>query len=199
MSDKTNVLPNNLDAEQALLGCMLIDNEILSDVLEKLTEEDFYQESHQSILSAMKLVYLEHKPLDLVTLADKLETEGTLEKSGGLNYLTELTQVTPSSANYNHYFDIVRRDSVNRKLIRASRDIIKFAQSSDDNLKSVQYAEELVYDISRTNDSSSVKDIRESDGIDLVLQKFQLLSDDKDAYRGVQTGLIRLDKLTNGL
>ena len=199
MSDKNNVLPNNLDAEQALLGCMLIDNQILSDVLEKLSEEDFYQESHQFILSAMKLVYLEHKPLDLVTLADKLETEGKLEKSGGLSYLTELTQVTPSSANYNHYFDIVRRDSINRKLIRASREIIKFAQTSDDNLKSVQYAEELVYDISKTNDSSSVKDIRESDGIDLVLQKFQMLSDDKDAFRGVQTGLIKLDRLTNGL
>ncbi len=74
MSDKNNVLPNNLDAEQALLGCMLIDNQILSDVLEKLSDDDFYQESHQFILSAMKLVYLEHKPLDLVTLADKLET-----------------------------------------------------------------------------------------------------------------------------
>ncbi|MDE7083870.1 MAG: replicative DNA helicase [Clostridia bacterium] len=199
MSDKNNVLPNNLDAEQALLGCMLIDNQILSDVLEKLAEDDFYQESHRFILSAMKLVYLEHKPLDLVTLADRLEIEGNLEKSGGLTYLTELTQVTPSSANYNHYFDIIRRDSVNRKLIRASRDIIKYAQSSDDNLKSVQYAEELVYDISKTNDSSSVKDIRESDGIDLVLQKFQKLSDDKDAFRGVQTGLIKLDRLTNGL
>ncbi|MCM1438035.1 MAG: replicative DNA helicase [Roseburia sp.] len=199
MSDINNVLPNNLDAEQALLGCMLIDNQILSDVLEKLSEDDFYQESHRHILSAMKLVYLDHKPLDLVTLADRLEIEGNLEKSGGLAYLTELTQVTPSSANYNHYFDIVRRDSVNRKLIRASREIIKYAQSSDDNLKSVQYAEELVYDISKTNDSSSVKDIRESDGIDLVLQKFQLLNDDKDAFRGIQTGLIKLDKLTNGL
>lgn len=199
MPDKNNVLPNNLDAEQALLGCMLIDNQILSDVLEKLTEEDFYQENHRFILAAMKLVYLEHRPLDLVTLADRLEIEGNLEKSGGLSYLTELTQVTPSSANYNHYFDIVRRDSINRKLIRASRDIIKYAQSSDDNLKSVQYAEELVYDISKTNDSSSVKDIRESDGIDLVLQKFQKLSDDKDAFRGVQTGLIKLDRLTNGL
>ena len=154
MSDKNTVLPNNLDAEQALLGCMLIDNQILSDVLEKVTEDDFYQESHQLIHSAMKLVYHEHKPLDLVTLADKLETEGNLEKCGGLTYLTELTQVTPSSANYSHYFDIIRRDSVNRKLIRSAQEIIKFARTSDDNLKSVQYAEELDYDISKTNDSS---------------------------------------------
>lgn len=199
MSDKNNVLPNNLDAEQALLGCMLIDNGILSDVLEKLSDEDFYQESHQYILSAMKLVYYEHKPLDLVTLADKLETEGNLDKSGGLSYLTELAQVTPSAANYNHYFDIVKRDSINRKLIRSAREIIKFAQTSDDNLKSVQYAEELVYEISKTNDSSSVKDIRESDGVDAVLDKFQKLDKNKDSFRGVQTGLIKLDRLTNGL
>lgn len=103
MPDKTNVMPNNLDAEQALLGCMLIDNEILPDVLEKLSEEDFYQESHQYILSAMKMNYNSHRPVDLVTLIDKLETEGNLEKAGGVTYLTELTQNTPSSANYNHY------------------------------------------------------------------------------------------------
>ncbi|MDE7076312.1 MAG: replicative DNA helicase, partial [Clostridia bacterium] len=145
------------------------------------------------------LVYYEHKPLDLVTLADKLETEGNLERSGGLSYLTNLTQVTPSSANYSHYFDIVKRDSINRKLIKSAREIIKFAQTSDDNLKSVQYAEELVYEISKTNDSSSVKDIRESDGIDAVLDKFQKLDKNKDSFRGVQTGLIKLDRLTNGL
>lgn len=199
MPDKTNVMPNHLDAEQAILGCMLIDNEILPDVLEKLTEDDFYQESHRYILSAMKMNYLSHRPVDLVTLIDKLETEGNLEKAGGVAYLTELTQITPSSANYNSYFDIVRRDSVNRRLIRASRDIIKFAQTSDDSLQSVQYAESLIYDISRTNDSSTMKDIRESDVIDRVINKFQLLAEDKDAYRGVMTGFTRLDKLTNGL
>lgn len=199
MSDKNNVMPNHLDAEQALLGCMLIDNEILPDVLEKLSDEDFYQESHQYILSAMKMNYNSHRPVDLVTLIDKLETEGNLEKAGGVAYLTDLTQNTPSSANYNTYFDIVRRDSVNRKLIRAAREIIKYSQTSDDSLKSVQYAESLIYDISRTNDSSSVKDIRESDGIDQVINKFQLLAENKDAYRGVMTGFTRLDRLTNGL
>jgi replicative DNA helicase len=199
MADKTNVMPNNLDDEQALLSCMLIDNEILADVLEKLTENDFYQESHQYILSAMKIVYSEHKPIDLVTLIDKLETEGNLEKAGGVSYITELMQVTPSSANYNHYFDIVRRDAINRNLIRAARDIIKFAQTSDDNVKSVQYAESLVYNISKTNDTSTMKDIRESGGIDAVIEKFQKLAEDKDAYRGIPTGFTRLDKLTNGL
>lgn len=199
MSDINNVMPNNLDAEQALLGCLLIDNAILSDVLENLVEDDFYQESHQFILAAMKGVYYDHKPLDIVTLSDRLDMDGNLQKVGGLSYLTELTQATPSSANYNHYLEIIKRDAVNRRLIRSARDIIKYAQGSDDGLKSVQYAEALVYDISRTNDSSSVKDIRESDGVDAVLDKFQKLDRDKDAYRGIQTGFTRLDKLTNGL
>ncbi|MGN0814192.1 MAG: replicative DNA helicase [Candidatus Coproplasma sp.] len=199
MPDKTNEMPNNLDAEQALLGCMIIDNEILPDVLEKLNEDDFYRESHKYILSAMKISYNSHKPVDLVTLIDRLETEGNLEKAGGVAYLTELTQITPSSANYNHYFDIVRRDAINRRLISASRDIIKFARNSDDSMKSVQYAESMIYNISRTNDSSTMKDIRESDGIDSVLNKFQRLAEDKDAFRGIPTGFTRLDKLTNGL
>lgn len=199
MSDKTNVMPNNLEAEQALLGCMLIDNEILADVLDGLNKEDFYQESHQYIISAIKMNFAERKPLDLITLADKLDGNGDLEKAGGISYLTELAQITPSAANYKYYLDIVKRDSVNRKLIRAARDIVDFAKSSDDQIKSVQFAEEKVYAVSRVNDSSSVKDIRESEGIDNVIDKFHKISENKDAFRGVATGFIRLDRLTNGL
>lgn len=199
MSDKTNVMPNNLDAEQALLGCMLIDNEILADVLDGLNAEDFYQESHQYIISAIKMIFSERSPLDIVTLSDRLERDGNLEKAGGINYITELAQVTPSAANYKYYFDIVKRDSINRSLIRASRDVIDYAKSSDDAVKSIQFAEQQIYSVSQIKDTSTVKDIRESDGIDRVIEKFQKLSEDKDAYRGVPTGFIRLDRLTNGL
>lgn len=157
MADKTNVMPNNLDAEQALLGCMLIDNEILPEVLDRLTEEDFYQDSHKYIISAIKLTFAERKPVDFVTLSDKLESDGNLQKAGGISYLTELVQVTPSSANYKYYLDIVKRDSINRNLIRAAREIIDFAKSSDDCVKSVQFAEEKVYSVSQVNDSSTVK------------------------------------------
>lgn len=199
MSDKTNVMPNNLEAEQALLGCMLIDNEILADVLDGLNKEDFYHESHQYIISAIKMNFAERKPLDIITLADRLDSDGNLEKAGGISYIAELAQITPSAANYKDYLEIVKRDSVNRSLIRAARAIIDYAKTSDDNVKSVQYAEQKVYAVSRVNDSSSVKDIRESEGIDAVLTKFHKLAEDKDAFRGVATGFIRLDRLTNGL
>ena len=199
MSDKTNIMPNNLDAEQALLGCMLIDNEILADVLEQLDKNDFYQESHQFILGAIKIVFAERKPIDIVTLCDRLDSDGNLEKSGGISYVSELAQITPSAANYKYYLDIVKRDSINRSLIRAARDIAEFSKSSDDSLKSVQFAEERIYNVSRVNDSSTVKDIREGSGIAAVLDKFEKLAKDKDAYRGIPTGFTRLDKLTNGL
>ena len=199
MSDKNNVLPNNLDAEQALLGCMLIDNEILAEILEELDKNDFYQESHQYILSAMKMVFSERKPVDIVTLCDRLESDGNLEKSGGISYVSELAQITPSAANFKYYLDIVKRDSINRSLIRAAREIAEFSKTSDDAVKSVQYAEERIYGVSRTNDTSTVKDIREGSGISAVLDKFEKLAKDKDAYKGVSTGFIRLDRLTNGL
>lgn len=199
MSDKNNVMPNNLDAEQALLGCMLIDNEILAEVLEQLDKNDFYQESHQFILSAIKMVFAERKPIDIVTLCDRLETDKNLEKAGGISYITELAQITPSAANYKYYLDIVKRDSVNRGLIRAAREIIEYSKSGEDSVSSIQFAEEKIYAVSKSNDTSSMKDIREGSGVAAVLDKFEKIAKNKDAFKGVLTGFTRLDKLTNGL
>lgn len=199
MSDKTNIMPNNLEAEQSLLGCMIIDNEILAEVLDELGENDFYHESHKYIISAIKIVFADRKPLDIITLSDRLESDGNLEKAGGISYISELAQITPSAANYKHYLEIVKRDSINRALIRAARDIADFSKTSDDSIKSIQFAEEKIFDVSRTKDTSSVKDIRSGEGLDRVIEKFNNLANDKDSYRGVATGFIRLDKLTNGL
>ena len=162
-ANKTNVLPNNLEAEQALLGSLLIDVETQTDILDKLSEEDFYQESHKLIIGAMKAVFNARKPVDLVTLADQLENDKCLDKAGGLTYITELAQNTPSAANYKYYLDIVKRDSVNRKLIRASKDIIETAMDSADSADSVAFAEKLVFDISKKLDTSTLVDMREDD------------------------------------
>ncbi len=199
MSDKMNTMPNNLDAEQALLGCMLMDNEILPELSDMLTESDFYHDSHKYIISAIKNTFGERKAVDIVTLSDKLESEGNLQKAGGISYLTELVQVTPSAANYKFYLDIVKRDSINRGLIRAARDVAEFSRSSDDYVKSIQYAEEKIYAVSQTNDTSQIKDIRDGEGLNAVFDVFQKIAQDKDALRGVPTGFIRLDKLMNGL
>ena len=96
MAAEINTMPYNRDAEMALLGCLLIDNDIAAELVEKLTEDDFYQESHKFIIRAMQTVFNDRKPIDLVTLSDQLDGEGNLEKSGGIAYLTCLLYTSPS-------------------------------------------------------------------------------------------------------
>ena len=86
MANETTTMPYNRDAEMALLGCLLIDSEIAAELVEKLSEEDFYQESHKYVLRAMQRVFNSRKPIDLVTVSDELESEATLEKAGGIVY-----------------------------------------------------------------------------------------------------------------
>ena len=200
MATAVNTMPYNRDAEMALLGCFLIDTDVAADLVEKLTEDDFYQESHKYILHAMHKVFNDRKPIDLVTVSDELDGEGNLEKAGGIVYLTELTQITPSAANYRSYYDIVSRDSVNRKLIRASRKIIENSMTATDGQTAIAYAEKAVYDISKQSDRSSLLGMNEGeDVIGQVLEKFEKLQADPNAFKGIPTGYKRLDKMTHGL
>ena len=200
MATNVNTMPYNRDAEMALLGCFLIDSEVASDIVEELVEDDFYQESHKYILRAMKKVFNSHKPIDLVTVSDELETDGSLEKAGGIVYLTELTQITPSSANYKSYYEIVKRDSTNRRLIRASRKIIENSMSATDGKSAIAFAEKEVYGISQSAERSALLGMNDGeDVIGKVIEKFEKLQSDPNAYRGIPTGYKRLDKMTHGL
>ena len=154
-----NQMPHNLDAEAALLGCILIDEEIQSELLEQLREEDFYQESHREILNAMRAVYGGRVPVDVVTLTDRLDRDGKLERAGGLQYITELAQITPSAANYKQYLTIVRRDAVNRALIRAAKDIIENSMKGEEERDAISFAEKAVYDISKREDNNALMGI----------------------------------------
>ena len=199
MANEFNTMPYNRDAEMALLGCLLIDSEIASELVDKLSEDDFYQESHKYVLRAMHRVFASRKPVDLVTVSDELEGEGTLEKAGGIAYLTELTQITPSAANYKSYYEIITRDSINRKLIRASRKIIETSMKGTDEQTALAFAEKSIYDISKESERSELLRMDEGDIIGEVLHKFEQLQADPTAFRGVPTGYKRLDKLTHGL
>ena len=194
-----NTMPYNRDAEMALLGCLLIDNDIAADLVEKLTEDDFYQESHKFSIHAMQKVFAGRQPIDLVTLSDELDGEGNLEKAGGIAYLTELAQITPSAANYKSYYDIVNRDSTNRRLIRASRKIIENCMTGAESRDAISFAEKSVYDISKQADRSSLAGMQEGDIVQQVLQKFESIQSDPTVFRGIETGFKRLDQMTNGL
>ena len=103
-----NDMPHSLEAEQSLLGCVLMDPIVQSEIGSQISEEDFYSESHKYIFGAMESIIKENKALDLVTLADALEKRGELETVGGIEYINQLTNVLPSSANYGRYIEIVR-------------------------------------------------------------------------------------------
>ena len=121
------VLPNNLESEQAVLGCVLIDQDAQVDLLTTLDADDFYSEAHRKIFKAMQSIFAKNIPVDFVTLTSELEVEKELEKVGGIDYITYLTNVVPSAANFKHYCDIVVSNSVRRSLIKGGQAIIEDA------------------------------------------------------------------------
>ncbi|MBQ9081844.1 MAG: replicative DNA helicase [Clostridia bacterium] len=199
MPTNVNTMPHSVDAELALLGCLIIDNELQADIIESLTEEDFYLEAHKYIVKAMRQVFLDKKPVDLVTLSDALEKRGELERAGGIAYITEIAQTTPSAANYKYYLDIVKRDSMNRKLIRASRKIIENSMKTPEMREALEFAEKQVYDLSKQSENSSLKSMAEGDIVGEVIHKFEEIKNNPNILRGVETGFRQLDRMTNGL
>ena len=194
---KQGVLPYNLEAEQSVLGSILIDMELQYEIVSKLRENDFYLESHKLIFASIASLNAKNRPVDVVTLSDDMEKCATLEKAGGMDYITELAKSTPSAANYQYYLDIVKRDSTLRKLIRGADEIIKEAQNSSDHMRSVAFAEKSVYDISEQLDNSTLTNLnKEFTGI---LKKYENIQKDKDYFQGLKTGFTGLDNLTNGL
>lgn len=190
-------MPHSLEAEQSLLGCILMDPVIQVEIGSQISEEDFYSESHKYIFGAMESIIKENQPVDLVTLSDALEKRGELDQVGGIEYINQLTNVLPSSANYQRYVEIVRRDSMLRKLIKGSAEIIEESGKSMDELSALSFAEKTIYDISNTADTSSMKKIGSI--IPDVMTKLDELSKDKSSYRGIKTGFKGLDNKLNGL
>lgn len=193
----TGDMPHSLEAEQALLGCLLLDTKIQVEVAAYVKEEDFLAESHQHIFAAMLGIIKSNLPVDLVTLTDALEKQGTLKQAGGIAYITELTNVMPSSANYQQYLDIVKRDSMLRKLIKGAAEIVSASKKSTDEKTALAFAEKTVYDISNTADTSEI--VRIGKVIPDVITKFDELSKDKSIYRGIKTEYKGLDNVLNGL
>ena len=154
--------PYNLEAEQTVLGCILIDADLQLDILLDLKKDDFFVETHKIIFEAMKEIVNDNKPIDNITLVDIMEKRGTLDKIGGISYLTGLITGVPSSSNYKYYLDIVKRDSILRKLIKVGSDILQDAKSSSNGFASLEKAENGVYGISEENDNGTLVNLAPS-------------------------------------
>ena len=138
---KARILPHNNEAEQAVLGCVLLDADAPIHILTVLTPADFYSKAHGNIFDAMVRISRRDEPVDVVTLTQELDTMGLLESVGGLTYLADLSNCVPGAANYKHYVGLVRKLSNLRKLIGAAQKITDVAFVGDPDDDALGFAE----------------------------------------------------------
>ena len=190
--------PNNKEAEQSVLGSMLLDASAVSAAAEILSPEDFHIPAHREIFAAMLSLYQSGKPVDMVTVNEALGKRATLTGVGGLEYIAELSAFVPSAANVRHYINIVEEKSVLRRLINASSDTIKDCYEEESQIEMVLgNAEKRVFDLSMRKHTDSLRHLH-----DALAQSYVNISEavnSKGGITGVPTGFTLLDKMTSGL
>ena len=130
-------LPQSIEAEQSVIGAMLIDKTAIAKVFEKLEEEDFYRDGHKVIYKAIREMYAKDMAVDLVTLLEHLKSADMLEKAGGVTYISELSASVPTTANLSSYIKIVEEKSTLRKLIKTSTAIIEESYNNGGDVEKV--------------------------------------------------------------
>lgn len=192
-------LPQNIEAEQAVLGAVLIESTVINQVLEILIPEDFYKEAHRKIFNSMIDLDRENKPIDLLTLFDHLKSNGNLlEEVGESSYLTYLTELVPTTENVNYYAKLVKEKSIIRKLVMAASDIAH--RGNDENIdldEFIDRAEQTILDIAQNKIKPSFYDSREL--AVKALEIIEQLHARKELITGIPTGFEKLDYLTSGL
>ncbi|MCH7518334.1 MAG: replicative DNA helicase [Candidatus Dadabacteria bacterium] len=192
-------LPQNIEAEQAVLGAVIIESTVINQVLEILIPEDFYKEAHRKIFNSMIDLDRENKPIDLLTLFDHLKSNGNLlEEVGESSYLTYLTELVPTTENVNYYAKLVKEKSIIRKLVMAATDIAH--RGNDENVdldEFIDRAEQTILDIAQNKIKPSFYDSREL--AVKALEIIEQLHARKELITGIPTGFEKLDYLTSGL
>lgn len=191
-------LPFSLEAEQSLLGSILIDPMCMDEIAPLISAEDFYVPEHTEIFRAMQSMYLKSKNIDVVTLIDELVKSGTYDESGGREYLRLVAEAVPTAANAKDYADIVRDKAVLRQLIEAGDDITEAAYAGDDSAENlVEFAESKIFRIAEGRENKNFVHIR--DALIQVYDRLTKLSQDPEALRGTPTGYTALDNVIVGM
>jgi replicative DNA helicase len=194
LSDR--VQPQSIEAEQAVLGAILIDGEALLVVMERLTPEDFYRAAHQRIYEAMLRLNDENEPIDLITLTTDLQNHKLLEEVGGVGYLTELANAVPTASNVGYYAEILEEKAMLRRLIRAATQIVSSGYASAEDVNQlISDAEQKILEISnrRGDGFISIRDVLMD-----VFERVEFLFNHKGGTTGIPSGFPDLDKMTSG-
>ena len=192
------VPPQNLEAEQSVLGAILLDNDAINQTLEILSAEDFYRESHRQVFRAMVELSDHIQPVDAITLTELLRTKNALEQIGGAPYIAELAAIVPTAANVAHYARIVREKAVLRTLASVATEIASGAYDQPSNVDDfLDQAEHRVFEISERRIRPAFHTMPELTRESLKL--LERLYERKELVTGVPTGFLDLDRITAGL
>ncbi|QDX30993.1 SPI-7-type island replicative DNA helicase [Dickeya poaceiphila] len=193
-------LPQATDAEQAVLGGLMIDNHHWDSVIERVSASDFYHPAHQRVFTEMQRLIEMNRPIDLITLTDYLESHGStaIDSVGGFAYLAEMAKNTPSAANIDAYADIVRNRSVARQLVMLGRSLSADAMSPRSDISELaEGAEKALFEIAERQNPS--REMSLHDGMDRVLAILDRNNQSLDGVTGTPTGFAELDAATCGL
>ncbi len=192
------VPPQNIEAEQAVLGAMLIDKEAIAKASEILTSSDFYREAHRVIFNAMLELYNKNEAVDMVTVTEILKRDNKLEDIGGLTYITSLANVVLTAANVKYHADIVAEKSVLRQLVRVSTEIAAMGYEANEDVGTLlDTAESRILEISNRKKKADFTPI--NDVLMESVQNIEKLINNKGGLTGLPSGFADLDKLTSGL
>ncbi len=190
--------PQNIEAEQSVLGSLMIDKNAIIKIADLVNEDDFYKNSHGKIYKTMLYLYEHHEPIDLLSLSNRLKETDEMEKIGGQSYLASLANAVPTAANIVHYAKIVAKKSVLRKLIDNASQIISNAYDETGEIdKTLDEAEQKIFSVSQKHirqDFTPVKPILEE-----AFDRIDELHKNKGKLRGVPTGFADLDNILAGL
>ena len=196
-SSSLRIMPNNQEAEQSVIGSMILDKNAIADVLEELTADDFYRDGHKVIFQSIVDLFAKDTPIDLVTLTEDLKTKEKLEYVGGISYITELARSVPTTLNLKSYINIVAEKSVLRRLISASTNIMDDSYNKQEDVSDViESAEKRIFDIAERRNTGGFEPL--STILERGFIEIERIFNNKGMTTGIPSPFPELDKLTSG-
>ena len=189
--------PQNIEAEQSVLGAILLENEILASVVEMLAPEDFYKDSHKKIFLAMLDLYKKNEPIDLITLTEQLSRKEQIEEIGGASYLSHIVNLVPTSANIKYHSKIVKEKSLLRNLIKTTTEIITMSYDESIEINELlDVAETKIFSLSEKTIRGSF--VRIDNVVKDTIELVDKLYNKKELITGLPSGFTDLDMQTTG-
>ena len=198
MSDEFRILPHDLVAEQSVLGAVFISPESLITLADELTPDDFYKPANKIVFKTMLSLLEKGEPIDATTMVSALTNQGNISTIGGINYVVELVNSTPTSKNVEHYAKLVKEKATLRKMIADLSDSLSSAYQGDASIDDIiAKTEKSILDISNQNTGTGFRNV--ADILDTHMQMVETRSQTDGVVTGLSTGFVGLDKITTGL